>query len=316
MRGRGFTVVEILVSVAIIAILGALTAGMLGASRASSARASTRATIAKLDQAVQRKMDRWQERKLPLDEAGMKWVAKNKFGYNPADPWTFKWSGLVRLAALRDLMRMELPERLTDIQDEPVYFPASTWGIDSTGRKKGPPLYETYRRAYLDSAGQPLHQSGRSSADMLYLIVRNSGENAYRQFRNGEIDRPADGACPCFVDGWKRPIFFLRWPAGFNDSPIQSSEMVVELTIENPPKQITKAKVHDPLDIRNVDPTAFDLIPLIYSAGADGVYGQTFDDTATPYKWQAYRDHYTAAWGAPGDGCYDNITNHELTGEL
>jgi hypothetical protein len=120
------------------------------------------------------------------------------------------------------------------------------------------------------------------------MIVSMGNPEAMEQFNQSEIGQ-VDGR-PCFVDGWGRPIMFLRWAPGYV-SPIQSGDVNAD---------------HDPFDTRNVDAFAFHLIPLIYSAGANGVYDLGTNSGAfngNPYA--------SMTLGAPiGNGHHDNITNH------
>ena len=84
-------------------------------------------------------------------------------------------------------------------------------------------------------------------------------------FNQSEIGDTDGNGYPEFLDGWGRPIFFLRWAPGCSTnhttggvrdgySDIQSGDPV---------------KDHDPFDPRGVDTNAYNLIPLIYSNGAN-----------------------------------------------
>jgi hypothetical protein len=64
-----------------------------------------------------------------------------------------------------------------------------------------------------------LHEHAPS--ECLYMIVAAGGEEARRQFRTNEIGDTDNDGFPEILDGWGRPIFFLRWAPGFNDSDIQ-----------------------------------------------------------------------------------------------
>ena len=83
-------------------------------------------------------------------------------------------------------------------------------------------------------------------------------------------DTDGDGAKE-FLDGWERPINFLRWAPGF-DSQIQLD--AAELAAMSPSEQaVAVANDHDPFDIFRVDALAFRLVPLIFSAGGDETFG-------------------------------------------
>jgi hypothetical protein len=89
-------------------------------------------------------------------------------------------------------------------------------------------------------------------------------------------DTDGDGA-PEFLDGWGRPINFLRWAPGF-DSLVEINANTlpgippVDVG-DNPDWEKAASGDHDPFDVFRVDPAAFRLIPLVYSAGRDEEYG-------------------------------------------
>lgn len=118
----------------------------------------------------------------------------------------------------------------------------------------------SYQRRYL----QVIQQRGKrptnqfQGAECLYMILttgmgdETSGGGTFNQQDFADVD--GDGM-PEFVDGWGRPITFLRWAPGFR-SELQTGDPV---------------KDHDPFDPRGVDTMAFRLSPLISSSGPDGV---------------------------------------------
>ena len=100
----GFTLVELLVTITVIGILAAIALGALNAAGNSAREAKTRALIAKLDHVIQMRYNSYLTRRVPIRTTGMKPDAAAR----------------ARLAALRDLIRMEMPERWNDFLNEPV----------------------------------------------------------------------------------------------------------------------------------------------------------------------------------------------------
>ncbi len=297
----GFTLTELLVVVVILGMLAALVLGALQAGRQSAREARTRATIAKLHNIILAQYESYRTRRVPVNTAGM----------------TPLQAAAARLAMLRAIMRLEMPERWTDVVFDPQNPGANNPAL---GRPQPNPAsvspgtfvpwpsaaqryYRTYVRQFQQANGDFPVINDNAPAECLYLIVSASPE-ALAQFHENEIgDTDGDGLME-FLDAWGRPIFFLRWAPGFNDSDVQPN--VPPLA----PADAAKNE-HDPFDPRRVDPNAWRLVPLIYSAGPDGEYHVAFDSTGSAYTWN--NDTYAQTFGAAtGSGFYDNIHNHRI----
>ena len=143
-----------------------------------------------------------------------------------------------------------------------------------------------------------------------------------------------------FIDGWGRPIRFLRWAPGYLPPSAYSSAKTAQaaatdLQTGDPDND------HDPFDPLRTDvqlnggpPRGYRLAPLIYSAGSDGetdiwaknkITAANSADLIDPYYTPAVTDGLPA--GTPmikentqnfapddqGEGRFmDNITNHAL----
>ena len=280
----GFTLVELLVTITIIGLLAGITLGAIQAARQTAREANTKALIAKLNHVIMERYDSYQTRRVPIRTRGL--------------PPT--QAAQMRLDALRDLMRMEMPERWNDISRGPVNF---TWPgpVQSI---PAPPLLSVYRARYQPpGAAEPLATAEFGPAECLYMIISMGSPDAMENFSQSDIgDADGDGF-PEFHDGWGRPIMFLRWAPGFTGfSEIQTGED------------------HDAFDTRQVDPGAIDLIPLIYSGGRDKQYDL---DPSEDYAFEGdpMATNASPPPGMPvdedGDGLnhHDNIHNHSMTQE-
>jgi prepilin-type N-terminal cleavage/methylation domain-containing protein len=298
---KGFTLVELLVVVVVIGILAGLVMSGLQAARETAKAAKTRATIAKLHNIIMGMYESYRTRRVPI----------NTFGLSP------QTAALARLLLLRDIMRLEMPERMTDISNPPVYFSSSNSTLPSA-YSICLPTRPALSQAYLNHLNG-VTLKGNTPAELLYMIV-TIGCRARGQFSENEIANDSVDGIPEFIDGWGHPIYFLRWAPGFIDSDIQNQNYVAPAA--GSPCTLASTD-HDPFDPMRVDQFAWRLIPLIYSAGPDGKYGIAEDATNGAYVWNndTYYNPSTKLpepWGATdGTGSrLDNLHNHRLQGNM
>ncbi len=297
----GFTLVELLVTITIISILASSVLVATYAAQESAREARTRALVAKLHKLLMVRWESYRTRRVPLDTATLSRQV------NPGARNAQFIFAKRRLQALRELMRMEMPDRYRDILDEP------------SGERRGiehrPALSRAYLRRYervnaLGTGVTPQFQG----AECLYMILTMGAANESQgreQFRESEIDDVDGDGMPEFVDGWGRPISFLRWAPGF-ESELQTGQ--------DP----------DPFDVRKVDfregERGYALYPLIYSGGPDQSYGLSTDNDTGNFSYREnHNDPYSAVtqqgdlMGSPAAdpqgelGTHlDNIHNHLL----
>lgn len=303
-----FTLVELMVVAAIIAILASMALGGMVMARRSANVDRTKATIAKIDSVIRPMYDEYKNRRVPVPSVLTDPLTNEVVRLDP------KESAMVRLTALRDLMRLEMPERDTDISRGPITIRIRN-GVASVPT---PSLHSAY------SAKRGVGLGTHGPAEALYLVVTiGGGEDARRLFNDSEIaDTDGDGLME-FVDGFGKPIYWLRWAPGFAESDVQPN-------VTNDAEGVAAANTdHDPFDSRKIDvkgagagdyARGWRLAPLIYSAGPDGEYGIGTDTgSGSPYEWgtdSAGRPskHYQAMWGKPADSNgetrLDNVHNH------
>jgi len=200
-----------------------------------------------------------------------------------------------RLDAIRDLMRMEMPDRWSDVYTTSASGTPHRYAWGSIPR---PALSEMYLARYTQK--EPTGEFG--PAECLYMIIALGMPEAMENFNPSDIgDADGDGF-PEFQDGWGRPIMFLRWAPGFTG--------VSEIQINDPVNH------HDPFDTRHVDPAAYHLIPLIYSGGRDKEYDIEVNKTYV-YDGSPYDSGAGTPLDEDGDGLnhYDNIHNHYMAQE-
>lgn len=287
-RRSGFTLVELLIVIALIALLSSAAMfamfGMIEEAKADR----TRAQIEKINDIIAARWEGYRTRAVPLRIPPQ----------NPPLPPALV--GQLRLAALRELMRMELPDRISDVTDTPSLLfrnPANVFnGAPAQALYITPPaVWRNYRRRAGYTQNLPLPNTwpqtvaGGSStwtsenqqAECLYMILattqdeNDSGLDFFAQSEIGDID--GDGM-PEILDAWGRPIMWIRWPAGF----ISDRQRPSDPAFTQPDALGSGPDPFDPLrlDPRYTDQDApnqrqndpFLMYPLIYSAGPDGVY--------------------------------------------
>lgn len=243
-----FTITELLIVMMFIALLATMTLFGLHGVMEESRAARTRSQMDKLNQLL---MDRWDAyRTRPVRVAMV----------NNANVMAFN-----RLTALRELMRMEMPDRITDVLDNPVFLSAR------------PAL----SRRYLNRA-TPGWTTLYQESECLYMILasmQDGDTNGLEFLASNEIaDLDGDGMRE-ILDAWGTPIVFLRWPAGAR-TPLQLGDT-------NPADGDAGASA-DPFDPLRRDPRWFDgngandpfaLFPMVVSAGANKAFGIGTDDT-------------------------------------
>lgn len=283
----GFTLVELLVTVTIIAMMAALVLGGVHAARESARELKTRSTIAKLDSILARRAETYRTRRVSLVRVDTSTNpptvgSLSTVGANP------RLMAMVRLQGVRELMRMEMPERWSDLAVtwantdrnvpavalvNPLGTTAGTWFAAGGGGYVGimpPALWQAYIRRYNQCRlqveakygpgnfrGQGTERLNRySSGECLYMIVTmGEGPDARGQFGDSEIGDADDDGLPEFHDGWGNPILFLRSGPGVTDSDIQPVTFNESSNaFENTWIGGAVLNDHDPYDDRNLLP--------------------------------------------------------------
>ncbi len=290
--GSGFTLIELLVVIAIIGILSAFSLTVLNGAREDAKASRAKTQIVQLDNLIMQRWEDYQFRRLPINLEALR-----------SGPTTTK-AHVVRLYAQRELMRLEMPDRLSDLVHDPVGNPNNRPAF----LRRDPALLRFYRKKVFESqrvfAQQELGENitsfsraleiwrGRDpengyrfqGAECLYLIIssiENESGRAIDRFRNDIGDADSDGMFE-IQDPWGNPIEFIRWPAGLH-SPVQTkaSKFIASDTFNADPFDPFQADPRWSIDAAPFKPYA--LTPLVYSAGRDQLYGIATEIIPGPY---------------------------------
>lgn len=311
---KAFTLIELLVTMVIISIVAGLSLSGLASSRQRAKIDKTKSTIRKLHEIV-----------MPQYES---FLSRRVTATTPRD----------RLAATRLLMAQEMPDQWAD-----VYLTA---GLPN-GIGRPLPTAPTRRYAQFKDVvvtGANWASNGQAyyeSAECLALIVMRGGFNpdAMELFRTDEVGDVDRDSAPEILDGWGKPIRFVRWPAGFRASAVADSFIQPRDANINP-DPLDPQRVSRIVSYPSVAQSDFGLIPLIYSAGPDGgtdidllnsgaAYGVQGSSGALPNGWLSTTgvDFYTTRVSSPiadppttdlagtvtdWNAASDNITNYDL----
>jgi prepilin-type N-terminal cleavage/methylation domain-containing protein len=241
----GFTLVELLVVVAIIGILSGLVIQALNSARQDALAAKTRATIAKIDSVLSEKMDEYLSTPLRFDVSpSVLWSSTVYVDHFPTSSKSFVkrantppaslLSERVRTSAVRDLMRLEMPDRAGDLYlgrsgATPVFNPPiqldTGFNVAGTGEtlRMALAVPSEFRRIHEKILSSNHFTSGEQylNEELLFLIVEGSfisGSPAIEAFGASEIaDTDGDGLSE-FIDAWRNPIRWIRWPTGLSGS--------------------------------------------------------------------------------------------------
>ncbi len=230
---RAFTLVELLVVISIITLLASTALFTMFGVREDVRETRARAQVAKINELIMEKWESYQTRALPI---------RIPAGTDP------RMAAAMRLNAVRELMRMELPDRMTDIlcpdplsNIHPSGIPSSSllrayfrrvqshmnpgpdggWGVagsDDDGNGIPDDVCEFAWPGSDDRGWSRRYQD----SECLYLILSSIRENdstGLEFFDESEIGDTDNDGMPEILDSWRQPILFLRWAPGYRAYP-------------------------------------------------------------------------------------------------
>jgi prepilin-type N-terminal cleavage/methylation domain-containing protein len=340
---RGVTLMELMVAMLILSILAAAVIGATAAAMESARVAKTKTMIAKIHTLLMERWESYETRRADINPNLLRLldnaVASGALGL--AERGQIRAD--LELLARRELMQVEMPDRWSDVLGA---LPGDPTPSVPRALASYPALRNIYLRRF--DAAQAAAPNGAAvidnqEAECLYLTVMyatGDGEarTLFSELDVGDVD--GDGA-PEFLDGWGRPIRYLRWPAGFVGaglSALCSGDADADHDPYDPFRRDDDAPIAPPALNRypgalaglaaplKDDSRAARLLPLVYSDGPDND-GDLFlaNEALIADPYVAYSSQgITARIGAPmrdlveqgidpsndGGNWVDNLHNH------
>lgn len=242
----GFTLIELMVTITIIAILSSLSLAGLAVARQRVKADRTELTIRKIHEVVMPHYERFLTRSIPDPSYVV-------VGNLVRDNLSKKGSKLI---AKRRMIARELPDGWKDLR-------APESGVNPNFGSYESGISRRLLSAAIATGTMPVADQF-SDAECLWLSVIRGGyadPAIVGNFREDEFgDKDGDGQRE-FIDGWGNPIRFLRWAPGFVSryQPLRANS------------ESADTRSHDAFDQAAIDPVArITLYPLIFSGGPDG----------------------------------------------
>lgn len=336
----GFTLVELMTVIAIIGLLSAFSVTIVRSSIESAKETQTRTTIAKIDNVLTTAYEKYQYRRVDLTNYYRDFIQENHRNPALAEKTQF------RIGKLRDKLRCDFPctpEELglssvpsfengashSDYPDSPKYTPIQ-WAIVKaieTAAAGGTLSSLPYEE---ESPAGTVEYRFVANAELLYLVIMNADPEARSLFSEREVADVDGNGLKEFVDGWGKPICWARWAPSLPRSDRQPSiDSILDQINANGALSKYDADPFDPLGFGYRGEVGWFLIPYVFSAGPDGIYGLNMPGMDGDPNWtnvDFVNDPFAGctSGGSWAPVCYalvgqeinksykDNIDNHTL----
>jgi prepilin-type N-terminal cleavage/methylation domain-containing protein len=332
-----FTLVEVLVVIVILSIMGAMVTTAVSGVTTTAKQSRTKTIISIVDSVLAEHYANLKYRQLPVEIPDMFTDVNDGAGEVGLEVLAGE-AARVRLMMIRDLQRMEIPDRLSDITTAPSAMYAATnqvlidnsdnvintrdqknqrrimdvtWfspfatyqnGFDTDNIPSRLAAYRNRMPAGLFSTPESTKRAlANQGAECLYLIMATSfvgGSPALEAIPAANIGDTDNDGLQEILDGWGNPLGFIRWPIGYADP-----ELSIDKTIP------------DEFDLFRSD-YAYTMVPgsISSTAGAYDVYtGSNYRNNKTIKPWSMR----PLVFSAGPDGGYGITTDPiKRTGEL
>jgi len=315
---RAFTLIELLVVISIIGFMsGMFLVAYQGAAQESNSQ-KTRTTIQKISDVLNSRMEEYASYPISL-QTPVGAIPGNATAAVPLASANFESPTILleraRLLSLRNIMALEMPDHPDDLRYSSKW-PASASPqihaisltrplatglvVNGTGtpvnvqNKATSRVLGLIRR--LGTATRPWDDSN-ANAELLFLVVEDSqvnGSSAIEIFGKSEIGDVDDDGLNEFIDAFRNPIQWIRWPTGFEGISKYHPDMLGSEIIRGTGANVRVTIASDSLDRLGVDPGLSHhfmsgaqstwetfkpgpgTFPLVVSSGLDRSFGINF----------------------------------------
>jgi prepilin-type N-terminal cleavage/methylation domain-containing protein len=303
---KAFTLIELMVVVVIIVMLAMLASTAYFGAMQSAREVRTIGIIAKLDAAISDIYETYEFRFEHIENA-LDPSSRSAFDSNLTSMSEVDLTKLKR-KLMYDLMRMEMPST----RQEALEPPSTSITIQSVNYRLANSAVQQVYHDIINSAGasSSTPSFATESAELLYLIIANLDPEALENFTASEIGDTDGNGLSEFIDGWGRPIAFLRFAPGFIDTDRQPDvkkivsslsstaldthsetfdviQVLTGISVDTTNSAIINAKDlivskwQDPFDPDMLNGESWFLYPVVVSAGRDGKFGVVIARTNT-----------------------------------
>ena len=326
----GFTLVELMTVIAIIGLLSAFSVTIVRSSIESAKETQTRTTIAKIDNVLTTAYEKYQYRRVDLTNYYREFIEINR--RNPALAEKTQY----RIGKLRDKLRCDFPCTPEELGLSSVengsgplnYTPiqAAIASAVSTAAAGGTLSFLRYEE---DSPVGTVKYRFIANAELLYLVIMNAEPEARSLFSEREVADVDGNGLKEFVDGWGKPICWMRWAPSLPRSDRQPSIDSIRSQVgTNGVPDRYDADPFDPLGLGYGGEVGWFLVPYVFSAGSDGLYGLKMPGMDGDTNWtnvefvnNPFKGCSASSWAPSGYALVgqeintsykDNIDNHTL----
>lgn len=288
---RGFTIIELIVTIGIILLLAGLSVVALGRIGGTAKEKATRGTLEKINNLVRDRMNAL-DRSITSGELRGQVQVKKASGLSDE---------VATIVVRKEEFRKAFPQSWTEVQALGIGSAASAEIARNTS-------------------------SAADNSEVLYWALTNGGTYGYESvgsdaFTANEVKDTDGDENLEFVDGWEQPLRFYRWPTrlikpGGGSFNADTTELLIDgvtTAIANSDQDDPKGKLTLLINEASFHTPNTYHVPLIVSAGPDYELGLYEPTDTTNYGHLA--QPVPAAVANPGESeLVDNITNRQALG--